>query len=258
MTMLGGSRNGKLITAAIALVLALQTHTALAENKLSLKKSSDKVITVDLSNTDPIAGFQFSINARGGIALQSYEGTERSNAAGLGIYQYLKNDSTLNVVILASYRASLPAGEGSIGKMSFTDNNTSATDTVRVFLSGVVICDAAAQYLNVTTTELTWNLNGSNTAQPSRFTLEQNFPNPFNPSTTITYKLEQPTHVRLEVYDIVGRLINTLIDQYQVGGRYSTRWNADDGRGSKVASGMYFARLQVGDQVAVVKMILAK
>lgn len=256
--MLGRSRHGKRITAAIALVLALQTYNALADNTLSLKKSSDNVITVEISNTDAIAGFQFSINARGGIALQVYEATERSNAAGLGIYQYLKNDSTLNVVILAPYRASLPAGEGAIGKVSFTLSTNSATDTVRVFLTGVVICDAAAQYLNVTTTQLTWNLNGSNGAEPSRFTLEQNFPNPFNPSTTITYKLEQPTHVRLEVYDIAGRLINTLIDQYQVGGRYSARWNADDSRGSKLASGMYFARLQVGDQVAVAKMILAK
>lgn len=256
--MLGQSRNGIRITAVFALTLALQSQAALADNRLILKKSSDNAISIELSNTDAIAGFQFSINGRGGVKFGEYEGSDRMAAAGLGIYQYLKNDSTLNVVILAPYRASLPAGEGTFGKMSFTLSNTSATDTVRVFLSGVVICDAAAQYLNVTTTQLTWNLNGSNGVQPSRFTLEQNFPNPFNPSTTIAYKLEQPTHVRLEVYDIAGRLINTLIDQYQVGGRYSARWNADDTRGSKVASGMYFARLQVGDQVAVAKMILTK
>lgn len=256
--MFGRSRSGNRITAAIALVLALQTYNAQADNTLSLKKSSDNAISVEISNTDAIAGFQFSINTRGGIALQAYEATERSNAAGLGIYQYLMNDSTLNVVILASYRASLPAGAGAIGKMSFTLNAQSATDTVRVFLTGVVICDAAAQYLNVTSTQLTWNLNGNSGTQPARFTLEQNFPNPFNPSTTISYKLETPTTVRLEVYDITGRLINTLIDQYQVGGRYSARWNADDSRGSKVASGMYFARLQVGNQVAVAKMILTK
>ncbi len=256
--MFGRSRHGNQITAAIALVLALQTYNALADNTLSLKKRSDNVITVELSNADPIAGFQFSINARGGITLQSYEGAERSGAAGLEIHQYLKDDSTLNVVILAPYRASIPAGEGVIGKISFKLSNISASDTVRVFLSGVVICDAAAQYLNVTTTQLTWNSNGSDGVHPPRFTLEQNFPNPFNPSTTITYKLEQPTHVRLDVYDIAGRLINTLIDQYQVGGRYSARWNSDDNRGSKLASGMYFARLQVGDQVAVAKMILTK
>ena len=252
------SRLGNQIAAGIALLLALNTHQTLANNTLTLKKSSDKAIMVELSNTDCIAGFQFSINANGGVRLQSYEGSDRSSAAGLEIYQYLKNDSTLNVVILAPYRRSLPAGEGTLGNMSFTLSAIPLSDTIRVFLTGVVICDVAAKNLDVTSTPLAWNLRGSNDAQPSSFTLEQNFPNPFNPSTTIAYKLKKPMHVRLAVYDITGRLINTLIDQYQVEGRFNARWNADDSRGAKVASGMYFARLQVGEKAVTQKMILTR
>jgi hypothetical protein len=256
--MLGHSRHGNRIAAVIVLLLALRTCDALAGNTLSLKRSSDNMISLELSSSDAIAGFQFSINARGGITLQAYEATDQTKAAGLEIYQYLKNDTTLNVVMLAPYRASLQAGQCIVGKVSFTLNNTSGTDTVRLFLTGVVICDAAAQCLNVIATKLTWNPNTRNDAQVSPFALEQNFPNPFNPSTTITYKLERPMQVRLAVYDITGRLINTLIDQHQVEGRFSVRWNADDTRGCRVASGMYFARLQVGDKVVTQKMILTK
>jgi hypothetical protein len=256
--MLGRSRHGKQIAAVIVVALALQTLNALADNKLSLKKSSDNVITVELLNTDPIAGFQFSINARGGIRLQSYEGTERSDAAGLGIYQYLKNDSTLNVVILAPYRASLPAGENAIGRISFTLSTMSAADTVRVFLTGVVICDANAQKLDVSAKELVWNLHQSNEARTATFTLGQNYPNPFNPATRISYQLNKPAQVRLAIYDITGREISRLVNEYQIEGSYSVTWNSTEQRGYQLSSGTYFARLQVGENVVTRKMLLTK
>jgi hypothetical protein len=173
----------------------------------------------------------------------------------MGIYQYLKDDQTLNVLMLAPVRSTLPPGQGSIGKITFSLNATAAADTVRVFLTNVVICDAAAHELSIGTADLAWSTREDRSAD---FTLEQNFPNPFNPSTTIAYKLERAEYVRLVVFDITGREINTLIDHYQNAGRYTPRWNGEDNRGSKVASGMYFARLQAGSQVATMKMILAK
>ena len=252
------SRQRIWIQAVIALALVFQTHLTLAENRLSLRKTSVSTIAVELSNTDGIAGFQFSINAYGGIVLRSYEGAERMNAAGMTVYQYAKDASTLNVVILAPVRSSLPAGQGTIGTIAFSFDKSATADTARVFLSRVVICNAEAQYLDVTTAGLTWNVQGTGITQACDFVLEQNYPNPFNPSTTITYSLLKSANVRLAVYDIAGRQVNTIVSQYQLEGRYSVKWNADDGQGSKLASGMYFARLQVGDQVAVKKMIVTK
>jgi hypothetical protein len=106
--------------------------------------------------------------------------------------------------------------------------------------------------------ELVWNFNGGGNTQAVSFTLEQNFPNPFNPLTTIAYSLQEPAHVRLVVYDIGGRQVSTLVDEYQSGGRHTARWNAEGFAESKLASGMYIARLQVGEQVSVKKMIYAK
>ena len=256
--MVGISNIRKLTAAAVMLVLVLQVDDVFAENKLCLKKSSDNIITVELTNTDAIAGFQFSINARGGLGLRLYVGTERSGAAALETYQFLKNDSTLNVIILAPFHASLPAGEGVIGSLSYTLNSSSAEDTVLIFLSNVAICDIDAKLIAVNTPPLAWIPKGINHAQNTDFSLKQNFPNPFNPSTTIAFKVEKPVHVRLTIYDITGRLINTLIDQDEAAGLYSAVWNADDSRGAKIASGMYFSRLQAGDRIVTRKMLLTK
>ena len=252
------SRQRIWIQAVIALALVFQTHLTLAENRLSLRKTSVSTIAVELSNTDGIAGFQFSINARGGIVLGSYEASERMNVAGMTVFQYAKDASTLNVVILAPVRSSLPSGQGTIGAIALSFNGTATADSARVFLSGVIICNTEAQSLDVTTNDLIWNVKQTAITQAGDFVLEQNYPNPFNPSTTITYRLLRSANVSLAVYDITGRQINLMVSQYQSEGQYSVKWNAEDGQGSKLASGMYVARLQVGDQVAIRKMIVTK
>ncbi|TSA24931.1 T9SS C-terminal target domain-containing protein [bacterium] len=246
------------IVTGLMLATVLQLHSTMAENRMQLKKSSDNSITIEMTNADPIAGFQFSVQGRGGIVWGTYEGSERAGAAGLAVYQYLKNDSTLNVVILAPFRSALPSGQGAIGTIGFTLRSGAAADTISAFLTGLVICDANANYLDVSAERLVWNRREDQESRPATFTLEQNYPNPFNPSTTISYKLDKPANVRLVVYDVAGRLINTLLSQVQNEGRYSVQWNASDNRGTKLASGMYFARLQVDGQVAIKKMILTK
>jgi hypothetical protein len=245
--------------AGFALIITLlASNHLLAENRFSLKKISDNVILVELANTDPIAGFQFSINARGGIALQAFEGTERTFGAGLAIYQYLKDGSTLNVVLLAPFRASLSAGQGVIGKVSFEPASGSSADSARVFLTNVEICNADAKILDVTAQQLCWSLRQNNENASSSFRLEQNYPNPFNPSTTITYKLSKPAQVQLVIYDITGREVRTLVSQQQPEGQYAVKWNAVDDEGAVLPSGMYIARLKVSDEVVTKKLLLMK
>ncbi len=94
---------------------------------------------------------------------------------------------------------------------------------------------------------------------PSRYELLGNFPNPFNPVTEIRYTLPGPSSVRLEVYDLSGRLLRTLIDgERQPSGRYAVLWDGRDGRGSQVASGVYFYRLVADGEALTRKMILLK
>lgn len=215
-------------------------------------------MTIALANADPVAGIQFSVRGSGGFVWGAFDGSDRIRAAGMAVYQHRINDSTLNVVILAPYRSALPFGDGLIGQISFTIQLGAGTDTMSVQLNELVVCDANAQYLNASAERLVWNRQKSQGAKVPTFTLKKNYPNPFNPATTISYELEKPATVRLVIYDIAGRLISTLVSQYQQRGRYSVKWNAGGVGASGLTSGMYFARLQVDDQVAVNKMILAK
>ncbi len=88
---------------------------------------------------------------------------------------------------------------------------------------------------------------------PKTFLLEQNYPNPFNPSTTIRYQLPAAGEVKLEVYDVLGKKVATLVNERQAAGVYQALWNA-----SGLASGVYFYRLQAGNFVATKKMMLVK
>jgi len=88
---------------------------------------------------------------------------------------------------------------------------------------------------------------------PDCYTLSQNYPNPFNPLTTIKYDLPQAVAVKLQVFDLSGRLVQTLIDENKPAGHYSAIWNAQN-----VSSGIYFVRLNAGDFTAVKKCVKLK
>ncbi|MFA5729316.1 MAG: T9SS type A sorting domain-containing protein, partial [Candidatus Neomarinimicrobiota bacterium] len=88
---------------------------------------------------------------------------------------------------------------------------------------------------------------------PDCYTLSQNYPNPFNPVTTIKYDLPQVVTVKLQVFDLTGRLVQTLVNENKPAGRYSAVWNAQN-----VSSGIYFIRLSAGDFTAVKKCVKLK
>lgn len=88
---------------------------------------------------------------------------------------------------------------------------------------------------------------------PLRYELHQNYPNPFNPTTVVSYQLPVFSEVRLVVYDILGREVNTLVNARQSPGRYTVRFDA-----SSLASGLYFYRLEAGSYTQVMKMVVLK
>jgi hypothetical protein len=94
---------------------------------------------------------------------------------------------------------------------------------------------------------------GSSGSAPSKFSLSQNFPNPFNPSTEIKFDIPKTSNVKLEIYNILGEKNASLVDQILQPGSYSVSWNA-----SNAPSGVYFYRISAGDFTATKKLILIK
>ncbi|MGB9697653.1 MAG: PQQ-dependent sugar dehydrogenase [Ignavibacteria bacterium] len=93
---------------------------------------------------------------------------------------------------------------------------------------------------------------------PDGFRLDQNFPNPFNPETIITYHLPELSFVSLKIYDINGKEIFTVVNTTQLPGTYSFRWQAKDEYGRSLPSGLYLCKFQTNKTLQVRKMVLIK
>ena len=91
---------------------------------------------------------------------------------------------------------------------------------------------------------------------PQEVALGANYPNPFNPSTIIPYQLASPSQVRLEVFNVLGQRVATLVDGEQGAGSYRARWDGTDAAGGAAATGVYIYRLTVADAHWTGKMVL--
>ena len=123
----------------------------------------------------------------------------------------------------------------------------SGTDTVSIFRKAIVT------YVNPTTIN-------ENPVTPDRFYLYQNSPNPFNPSTTLSFVIGHSSFVSLKVYDVLGNEIATLVNEEKQPGTYEVEFNAASHSGEvrNLTSGIYFYKLKAGNFIETKKMILLK
>ena len=104
---------------------------------------------------------------------------------------------------------------------------------------------------------LTTDVNNDESVIPANFSLEQNYPNPFNPETVIGYRLSNAGHVSLKVYDMLGRLVSVLVNEYKQSGSYKVSFNGQQTAShGQLTSGIYFYTLQAGSSIQTRKMIL--
>ena len=94
--------------------------------------------------------------------------------------------------------------------------------------------------------------------RPEIFGLADNYPNPFNPETTLKYQLPEAADVKLEVYNVVGQVVRTLVADHQNAGRYVVQWDATNDNGQPLSSGIYFYHIQAGEFQKTKKMLLLK
>lgn len=135
--------------------------------------------------------------------------------------------------------------------------NTSMTFRIPPETTPTVVFDSLTQLVSGTTfgtvnPVVTGNISNLNEI-PTEFKLYDNFPNPFNPSTSIKYDIPSKSLVKLTVYDVTGKLLETLVNENLEPGRYEALWN-----GANYASGVYFTRIEAGSYKNIIKMIMIK
>ena len=147
----------------------------------------------------------------------------------------------------SSYRKKIDNGDTIRVKVAFNPQE------VGIYKDDIFINTAEGYSISVTTRGIGTAIENISTQLPNKARLFQNYPNPFNPTTTIRYSVPKTSHVRLEVFNILGQRVASLVNKQQTAGYHNVTLDA-----SRFASGMYLYRIQIGDKVITKKMMLLK
>lgn len=208
------------------------------------------------SFTNPYIDTIFIIGRDGGIIRSVNHGANWNFSLSAGVTGPLRSSFFID--------AKRGHAAGNSGKIFFTSNAgdnwmAQTTNTTKNLMSvffinkdtGFAVGDSGI-VLRTYTGGLT-SINSNIHNVPARYTLGQNFPNPFNPFTTIQFDLQKSSFIKLSVYDILGREVERLINEHKPAGSYSIKWDA-----SRFNSGIYFYRIETESFTETRKMMLAK
>jgi len=203
------------------------------------------VVPLELTNKAELRGFQFTINYDPALvtAVKVKGGDSYDFFA-----PWIDNETgkvTVGIVPDMSMEKPYSPGERVVAEIAF---RVKADANLR-------LSDVALYGLEAEVVDAHW-VNGvvkAGAGLPTQFALSQNYPNPFNPTTLIKYALPMDCQVKLDVYNVVGQRVATLVDGQQKAGYKVATWDAQD-----MASGIYFYRLRAGKFTATKKMVLLK
>ena len=145
------------------------------------------------------------------------------------------------------------------GVMAWHDNGPRVEGGAFTRNTGWMQLPASNDYnLNIIAITMSETLSGEDTELVAMTNLNNNYPNPFNPTTTISYNLAADGNVSLDVYNVKGQKVKSLLNAKQTSGEHSVVWNGKDDSGKNLTSGVYFYKLQSGNYVSTKKMLLLK
>jgi hypothetical protein len=200
----------------------------------------------------------------GGENILSFEGLIKFNPEHLAfneiVWSDLLDDFTIelnedNGNIKIAGAGSVPDGqEGLFATIHFTvDDNFNEAETVvevkKLRWNEEAVMENVASAILTNTV----GINGDQSNIPKEYALQQNFPNPFNPTTTISYQLPKSSFVKLAIYDINGRLVEILVNDQKNAGYYSINWNAVN-----ISSGIYIYKIEADEFRNVKKCLIVK
>lgn len=256
----------KRISLIVALILILGS-ASWAVNKVVPTGDLGKV-SLNLSADEPLGGVAVALkfaepgtdvvctraDFSNGIA--DYVADDGQN--GVKFTQIDNEKKTILAVVIPFQAEALPRGEGVLLNLEFTGEGTVKLEETTVYhQKGISLVNTQARELvyEFNPVEL---VNKQEQVLPTQFSLSQNYPNPFNPKTTISYALPADAFVKLNVYNILGQKVKTLVDEQQTAGYKQVIWDGKSDRGQEVSSGIYFYQIQAGSFTKTAKMSLLK
>lgn len=254
-------------------IILFKSVPATAQIELALPDTAGvigetKVIAVSLGDVTNrnVTSYQFRIYYDPGIiAFREYDtgGTLTQQAGGMFAVN-LKPDAGNYIIVAYAGTNSLTGA----GALMFFEVDLLEAGTSSLELAEVGFWNIQAEKLEVNTIDGSIEVNivsntrdphSNNTREiPGDHKLKRNYPNPFNPLTTIQYALPESGHVQLTIYDRLGQLVKTLVNEEQGAGYYTIHWDATNEFGKTVSSGMYIYRLRLKNFIGQRQMIFLK
>ena len=209
-------------------------------NRVNLYKTWSHLIILkkehDVFRTD-----DFTLNV-GGAVKRIYLNHEEMNVGIIGNFDVVERNVTLNLQDTGTWYN------------YFTGDTLEYTNPDSLYSIGPgEFYLLTSKWIEGPEEDLITNVAYDDRSTPESFTLYQNYPNPFNPGTTIQYSVQKGVHVTLSVYDVLGRRIAIVVDEFQNAGTYQRYFDA-----SQLSSGMYFYRIEAGDFVEVKRMMYVR
>ncbi len=195
-------------------------------------------VGVSPTGTLPVELTTFTANVNGDVVVLNWTTATEVNNYGFDIQKSASEAEEWETIGFVNGNGNSNAPK----KYSFTDASN-INGTVKYRLKQIDI-DGSFKYSNII--EL-------NATLVKEFALEQNFPNPFNPTTVISYSIPEDSHVSVKVFDVLGNIVATLVNQNQTVNKYKVNFDAGN-----LTNGVYFYKIQAGNYSAVKKMILLK
>jgi len=233
-----------ILTGSIAFGAKEITHKAKVNFQQSLARveSNGSIADLVIDSKEAIHGLQFDIKYNPleikAITPQTISGFEVK-------YNEL-SDGLIRGLVFSLQGNALPEN------LAFEFINAEGFDgTSTIEFKDIILADSNGKSVDVQAQA--YDISFSNTVLPVKTELSGAYPNPFNPTTSINYGLQNDGYVEIMIYDAAGRLVEQLVNQHQTAGSYSISWNA-----STEASGMYFAKMIAGDVVQTQKLVLMK
>ena len=232
--------------------------------EFSLSLGSERVVAgelmavdVSLANVAALMGYGFTLNYEADkfefVSVASADEDLLTSTGGETLFHHVVADGQVEVAT-GMYNGTAVSGGGDIVRFVFRVLRE-FEDNARFEIADGLVFDPS-QLQNPAVVAGVLELQST----PREFALHQNFPNPFNPDTTIKYDLAESADVTLQIYNVLGQVVRTLVaSEAQNAGRYQIRWNGMDDRGVSVSSGIYFYQISAeGKFQNVRKLMLLK
>lgn len=198
-----------------------------------------KIANIDPQNNRVSIGLVDMVNA---MKNDAFLKPSTSGASNIAVLHFRLDDPNLQTLEIGTFTSDYPSHELMFVYNEMIDGVPYVRDLAPEFLGGSVSLSSRV----------------TNGALPTEFALSQNVPNPFNPTTDISFALPKDSRVSLSIYNVLGQHVKTLVDDFMRAGLQTVSWDGTDNSGRTVASGVYFYKLNANDFSSTKKMMMLK